>query len=742
MRASDRTRRSVALSLLVGTTIAVSAAAQSLAGLDEKLAAGMGAVDLGEPELAESLLRDALLEGWLLLGDVHARNGQLQAARGAYETASTVAVATNRALTSLALVDLRLDHPERAIGVLRRVLAEAPGNEVALRLLARSLVAAGSLREAAQTFRELRVAAPGNLEDVYALATLYLQLERSAEAQGLLAELADARPAAPTQILIGRTYRDHGDYQRARAALQRALSLDATVARARFYLGTVELLDKDDGNLEQAIAEFKAALSNTEQAEVVNFHLGLALVEARRFDEAVGPLQAAASDDSLRRDALKFLGQAFLRQRQPSQALKALEESLRIETEEENSGRARSQSEGVRLRRLSGLHYLLAQAHRGIGDETTAAFHLQASERLTANLAERSKEELADYLQDVDGSDDRTTIAIEVEAPASDSQRADAVVRALSQRLATAYLHLGSMKLHSAQAQSAVHLLEKGNELAPEMAAVQKALAIAYFNVRQFRRAAEELTLARDTDPDNPNLEQMLAMALLNSNQPARAAAVFEQFVDADSAMPLQYAHGLALVRSGQGVRAEAIFDRLLAGNRESAELHVALAQAYASQDNYEAAEVALRRALDLDPGAKNAHTTRGEMNLRRGRLDEAEADLRQELSRYPDETQPMQLLATVLELAAKPSQALEVLERLVERDPRMAAARYLMGKILLSEGRNQEAIAHLRAAANLDPEDSSTRYQLGRALAELGDAEGAEREFAAFRALKEGEES
>ena len=69
------------------------------------------ALQQDEPQIAESRYRTALLEGWLLLGALAVAENDLEAAQGAYETATTAAVETRRALLSLAAIHLRTGDP-------------------------------------------------------------------------------------------------------------------------------------------------------------------------------------------------------------------------------------------------------------------------------------------------------------------------------------------------------------------------------------------------------------------------------------------------------------------------------------------------------------------------------------------------------------------------------------------------------------------------------------------------------
>ena len=131
------------------------------------------------------------------------------------------------------------------------------------------------------------------------------------------------------------------------------------------------------------------------------------------------------------------------------------------------------------------------------------------------------------------------------------------------------------------------------------------------------------------------------------------------------------------------------------------------------------------------------AQSTLGDIFLRQGRLAEAAAALRAELTSHPADHRSRYVLATVLELDNRPEAALRELDLVLGALPDFANARYLRGKVLLEQGQVDEAAAQLLAAAELAPEDPNIRNQLGQAYQRLGEREKAQEQFEIFRALK-----
>jgi tetratricopeptide (TPR) repeat protein len=70
---------------------------------------------------------------------------------------------------------------------------------------------------------------------------------------------------------------------------------------------------------------------------------------------------------------------------------------------------------------------------------------------------------------------------------------------------------------------------------------------------------------------------------------------------------------------------------------------------------------------------------------------------------------------------AGLPREAIDWLEREIERRPQLFGLRFRLGNALLGEGRREEALAAFRAAQRLRPDDPRATIMVGNALSELG---------------------
>ncbi len=691
----------------------------------EEAERGLGAHEL---QIAESRFRSALVEGWLVRGALDVADGRLDDAAESFRRAAASSAETRRARVSLAAVHLRRGEPGEAVTILRRVAGAAPADGAARRLLAQALVVAGEPEEAVQELEE-GYAATGDPETAFALATGYLRLDRPERAERLFAELAAARPAPETWVLIGRTYRDYQHHERARAALETALAIDPAARRANLYLGTVDLLERGLDGSAAALERLRAEVAAAPGDPIARLYLGLVLSQERRFEEAVPHLEAAAGWPPIRLDALRYLGRCLLGGGRVDEAVEVLRAALDA-----------AALGGARPRQLESAHYQLAQALRRQGREAEAAEHFAAAETRLSEVVADERDELA------------LLIAGETELERSGKTAAPLAVPSLEglapplrgelraeveTALARVYLNLGVAHLRGGRFDRALAPLEAAEGLAPELPRLQRSLGAARWSTGRFEAAVRSLEQALAAEPGDLELTRMLALSHLGGGDPARAAELLAADPGRAGDRGLAFAYGLALVRAGRAAEAEAEFGRLLAEHGDWAELHVVLGQAHARQGDFDAAVAELERALALDPGVPEASFTLGDLYLRQGRLAEAAAALEAELAVRPEDLRARYHLAVVLDLDRRPERAIEELGAVLAARPDHADARYLLGKIRLAQGAAEEASAHLEAAAALAPDDANIRYQLAQAYQRSGRPELADRQLELYRELK-----
>ena len=724
------------LPLLASGLLARQAATDPATAVTAAVAAAEAALRDGELQIAESRYRTAIFHSWMLVGALETADGKLAMARDAFAHASVATVEPREALQSLALIQLRLGETRAALEILTKMSTSDTRDLYTRRLLAQALVADGRPSEAVLELQETYAAAPDDLEVAFLLASGYLRMKRVAEAEQLFRRIAQARPLPQTYVLIGRTYRDAGEFDRARTALGIALKKDPRARRAHYYLGTIAVLEEGAVQLQTAIAEFEKELAIAPSDRVANLRLGMALVEAQRPADALPRLQAAVASNDAPADAFHYLGRCQLLLDRPAHAAKSFRKALEL-----------TQGNSTDELRLLGLHYQLAVALRRLGANDEAAVHFAAAERTSAQRTDNSRERMTRYLTDAPEAGlvasamvsfmDSAQLGASPLSTVPETQRA-ALRRKLDDALSRAYLNLGIMQARRGRFARAAELLETAARVNPDFPQVQYSLGVAYFNANQYGKAAAPLERAYSANRADDTLRRMLALSWLNTEIYDKAAELLAADVRPGGDPSVKYAYALALVRSSRAAEAEKIFASLLAEHGDTAELNVLLGQAHAHQGDYQAAVASFKRALSLKPEVADANAALGLIHLRQGELAEAAVALRAELKNRPADVKARHALATVLELDGQRDEALAEVRAVLRLSPDSADARYLLGKIQLAQGALQEAVETLEGAARLAPEDANIRYQLGQGYQKLGRTDDARQQFDLFQRLKD----
>jgi tetratricopeptide (TPR) repeat protein len=691
------------------------------------MAAGERSLQDSELQAAESHYRDALREGWQIVGSVATVEGRLAEAREAFRLASTSAAENRAALRSLVLAHLQLHEAPQAVAIVTRLMAKNPGNLEIRKLLVQALVANGETNQAVQELEEAYASAPDDPELAYMLALGYLRLKKVDLAERLFAKIVQARPIARTHVLLGRTYRDFGEYERAKVELRAALAMDPRVPHAHFYLGLI-LMSQPMSDLEAAIAEFQAEVKRAPRDPAANLELGVALVDAQRPEDALAALETALSSGPPQTFTLYYIGRCQSALDRPEEAVRTLQRALEL---------APQQDTPDRLLRL--IHGQLGAVLRKLGRGEEATRHMAEAKRLWDKETDTTKK-----LQDRDAAarpdpDLMDTALLAEDSPFSalaPAQR-DELRKRVKAELARAYLNLGVMQAQAERFPRAVEHLERAVEADPDFPRVQYSLGVAYFNARQYDKAVDPLSRALQESPPDSGLRQMLATSLINSGAYERAVELLRDDLERGRNPSLDFAYGLALVRSGRAAEAERVFSNLLAKHGDSPELSVVLGQAHAQEGDFDAAIRTLEHALELKPDAAEANATLGVIYLKQGKLPEAERALRAALQADPKDVPSANALASVLDMLGRPEEAVPLLRSALKLKPDFADARYVLGKILLGQGAAAEAVEHLEAAVQIAPDDANIHYQLGRAYQAQGRTELAQQEFEAFRRTK-----
>ena len=217
-------------------------------------------------------------------------------------------------------------NPARAEEVLRQVLAEDPGVDLARRHLALALVGLGDHRAAIGEFVQLQGRGAASAEDLVLLSESLRVAGRPDESRRALAEAARLDPRSPEPVLTeARTLMAAQRPSEAAAAFQRALALVPDHPEALLGLGDAALAQGDvagaAGWLERALARDPGDLAARRRLAVVRAREG-------RFQEAQVLFRQVVDAEPANADGLAGLAAALARSGRPAEAVPYFERAL------------------------------------------------------------------------------------------------------------------------------------------------------------------------------------------------------------------------------------------------------------------------------------------------------------------------------------------------------------------------------------------------------------------------------
>lgn len=153
-----------------------------------------------------------------------------------------------------------------------------------------------SYEEAIDSLREARRSQPASFEAALYLGLSYKAIQEFAEAKLQFADAVRMRPGSgEARLALAETLYQLGEYEASERELEAAASIGYRPADVHFLKGLVRT---KTGRTDEAVSSFRAAkAADASLAQAADYHAGLALMSASRFDEAAEALKEAAVRD-------------------------------------------------------------------------------------------------------------------------------------------------------------------------------------------------------------------------------------------------------------------------------------------------------------------------------------------------------------------------------------------------------------------------------------------------------------
>lgn len=196
---------------------------------------------------------------------------------------------------------------------------------------------------------------------------------------------------------------------------------------------------------------------------------------------------------------------------------------------------------------------------------------------------------------------------------------------------------------------------------------------------------------------------------------------------------------GEAYARSGEADKAIKEFQRAIAIEPTLADAHQWLAFIYDALEQYEAAESAYKKAIDLDRADPLIHSNYAGFLADRGRMTEAIAEMKLAIDLCKDS--PYRILTVVFKVGLavfyvenkQLDDAITLLRQITQDAPDIAVLHVVLGWVLAEKGQKEEAAAALEKAAKIDPKDPLIHFGLAELYEEQGDKKKASDELELF---------
>ena len=272
---------------------------------------------------------------------------------------------------------------------------------------------------------------------------------------------------------------------------------------------------------------------------------------------------------------------------------------------------------------------------------------------------------------------------------------------------------------------------------------VRLLLGVARYRADQYLPAIEALEPLRSAFPEGSSERreavQVLGLCRYLSGQLREAIPLLEETRGrATDKLELDHLLAMAYIQTQQPARARAAAARIYGLPEDGAAAHLLAAQLMIRAELDDLAEAELRQALEMDPRLPRVRFLLGQTALFRGRVDEALQLLRGELEVNPGDAMTHYRLGDAYIHRLDWDRGIQALQRSIWLNPYFSGPYILLGRAYMQKGELATAEGSLRQAVAYDPNNKVAHYLLGQVLQRLGRPQEAQRELETADRLKD----
>ncbi len=311
-------------------------------------------------------------------------------------------------------------------------------------------------------------------------------------------------------------------------------------------------------------------------------------------------------------------------------------------------------------------------------------------------------------------------------------------VLAVDPRSAAAYANLGVVAMRRKDWDGALKLLKKAEQLDAKMAGIRLNIGLVEFRRENYAAAIAPLTSVLRDQPDSQQARYLLGLCQVLTQRYAEAVTTLEPlWTERSGDLMYLYVLGMAAHSGGNAELDEKALARMIELGGDSPELHLILGKAYLNRQENDKAVSELQLAATGNPRLPFVHFNLALAQMRIGGEDElAEKEFLQDAAIEPDLADDYEQLGILYAREHRTDEAEKAFSQALQRDPRMAAARFGLAQAYFDETKFAEALREADAAAKLAPESQNVHYLRARILGRLGRAAEAKTEMALTQKL------
>jgi len=278
----------------------------------------------------------------------------------------------------------------------------------------------------------------------------------------------------------------------------------------------------------------------------------------------------------------------------------------------------------------------------------------------------------------------------------------------------------------------AISELEAMRSQTPPPQGLAHELGVAYYKKSDYPNAILNLQKALQEKPGDGEATQLLGLSLYLGGKPKDAIPYLEKVQSwyPRANVDATYILGVAYIQTKQYPQARESFARMFGVPPDSAAAYLFCARMLLRLDFAPVAEEYGLKAVALDPKLPMAHYLLGELYLYQSKIDQAIAQLEQEMAINPGYANVYYKLADAYTRVQKFDDAERLLQRSIWLDATSTGPFVLLGKVLQKKGEPELAVRALQRAISMDPGNPMPHQLLGQAYRTLGQTADAEREL------------